>query len=475
MSSKSLDDALGFAKDKISDCIKTDGSIFVMTHMDCDGLAAGGIMAKALIRAGARYTTSTIKEFGEAVIKFLKSRSQDLCIVTDLGGGFGGGMSRALGDKWIIIDHHQIPGGNEEDNPNVINAWKYGIDGGKEISAGGMSYMVAESLDRKNSDLSTMAVVSALGDGQDQGERRSLVGQNFEISETAKRQGLLDVDIDLLLFGRETKPLADALAFTPQPFIDGLTWNRDACHSLLSSSGIRLKDGGRWRIPAELDEDEKKRVIRSVFQFASAKNADEIRAEMIGYTYTFPKEDGRSFLRDGREFSAMLNSCGRMGRAGIGLAICMGDRSQSLQEGESILADYRMRIKKYVNILSNERWRSSTNGPYMTVNAQDVVPETMSGTVCSTLAGSPKNANMIIILWTNAEEESTIKFSARRSFAGGPNVNLNELMGKTAVVCDGSGGGHSAAAGAKITKDKLDEFLRILDENVTEMQGTNRD
>ena len=36
---------------------------------------------------------------------------------------------------------------------------------------------------------------------------------------------------------------------------------------------------------------------------------------------------------------------------------------------------------------------------------------------------------------------------------------------------DGMGGGHNAAAGAKITKEKLDEFLDYLEENVTKMQS----
>ena len=38
---------------------------------------------------------------------------------------------------------------------------------------------------------------------------------------------------------------------------------------------------------------------------------------------------------------------------------------------------------------------------------------------------------------------------------------------------DGVGGGHDAAAGAKITKDKLDDFLDYLEENVTKMQSNN--
>jgi RecJ-like exonuclease len=36
---------------------------------------------------------------------------------------------------------------------------------------------------------------------------------------------------------------------------------------------------------------------------------------------------------------------------------------------------------------------------------------------------------------------------------------------------DGVGGGHDAAAGAKITKDKLDDFLNYLEVNVVNMSS----
>lgn len=38
---------------------------------------------------------------------------------------------------------------------------------------------------------------------------------------------------------------------------------------------------------------------------------------------------------------------------------------------------------------------------------------------------------------------------------------------------DGVGGGHEAAAGAKITKEKLDEFLDYLEANVTHLQSSS--
>ncbi len=367
------------------------------------------------------------------------------------------------------MDHHQIPD-KEIDNQNVINAWKYGIDGGVEICAGGMAYLASMSLDEKNSDLSAIAVVSALGDRQDQGERKSFTGKNFEIANTAKEQGLVDIDLDLLLVGRETRPLPDALAFTSQPFIEGLTWNRDACLSLLNSSGIKLKDGGRWRVPAELNEEEKRQVIESISKFTAGKNATEIMSELIGYTYTFPREDNRSFLRDGREFSTMLNSCGRINRSGVGMAICMGDRNKILREGEKILTDYRKMIREYMSILSNERWRISESETCIMVNGEDIVPETMTGTISSLIAGSPKNSGKIVILRTKGEE-NTIKFSSRKSFGCNSDINLSEIMRTGAEKFDGIGGGHNAAAGAKITKDKLDEFLNYLEVNVVNVSS----
>ncbi|MFB5607628.1 MAG: DHHA1 domain-containing protein, partial [Candidatus Nitrosomaritimum yanchengensis] len=437
--------------------------------IDCDGLTSGSIITKALIRAGAKCTLRTSKEFSQNVIDSLKNDSRDFHVITDLGGGFANNLDQSLGEDWIVLDHHQISD-SEMDNPRTINAWKKGIDGGTEICAGGMAYLAAMSLDDRNSDLSAVAVVAALGDRQDQGERKSFTGKNFEIANTAKELGLLDIDLDLLLVGRETRPLPDALAFTSQPFIEGLTWNRDTCLSLLNSSGINLKDGGRWRVPAELNEDEKRIVIEEITKFTSGKNATDIMSELIGYTYTFPREDKRSFLRDGREFSTMLNSCGRISKSGVGMAICMGDRNKILREGEAILTEYRKLIREYMNVLTNERWRISESETCVMVNGEGVVPETMTGTISSLIAGSPKNSGKIIILRTKGEE-NTIKFSSRKSFGCKSAINLSQLMKTGAEKFDGIGGGHDAAAGAKITKDKLNDFLDYLDVNVVNLSS----
>lgn len=467
---QSLDGALSGFSDKVSDLVRGKKSVLVATHIDCDGLTSGSIITKALIRAGASVTVRAYKEFSPGVIDSLRQDGRDFHIVTDLGGGFAEQLDEKLGEDWYVLDHHEISDG-DADNPRVINAWKYGIDGGAEICAGGMAYLASVSLDERNADLSAVAVVSALGDRQDQGPKKAFVGKNAEIANTAKGMGILNIGMDLLLVGRETRPLADALAFTSQPFIEGITWNRDACYALLQNAGIPMKDGGRWRVPSEMTDEERQALIAAIAQFASGKNATEMMGELIGCTYTFPREDGMSFLKDGREFSTMLNSCGRINKSGVGIAVCMGDRDKILREGQGILAEYRGMIRDYMNILGNERWRVSESESCVMVNGDGVVPETMSGTISSLIAGSPKNAGKIVILRTGSEE-GKVKFSSRKSPGCKSDVNLSQLMRSGAEKFEGVGGGHDAAAGAKITKDKLDGFLDYLQANVVKVSGS---
>jgi len=460
-----LDTALSYFHDKISDCIKAGRNISVITHLDCDGITSGSIVTKSLIRSGAKCTVRTVNEFNKNLVDKMKTDSREFHVITDLGGGFAKELDSGLDDNWIVVDHHQIPE-EEFDNERVINAWKYGIDGGVEVSAGGMAYLVSNALHKENTDLAWIAVVAALGDRQDQGEKKSFSGINLDIASTAKKNGQVEIDLDILLVGRETRPLPDALAFTSHPFIEGLTWNRDACLSLLNSSGIKLKDGSRWRVPAELTEDEKRTLLQTISKFTTSKNATEIMDELVGYTYTLSGEDKRSFLRDAREFSTMLNSCGRIRKAGVGIAVCMGDRTKMLEEGENILLEYRTLLRTYMNALSSERWRVVDNGKYVMVDGEGLVSENMTGAVSSLLGGSQKNTGKIIILRTSGED-GTIKFSSRKSTGCKSEVNLGLLMRSCAAKVSGVGGGHNAAAGARITKDKLDEFLGCLEENVT--------
>lgn len=459
-----LDESLSLFVDSMADCVRARKPVMVVTHMDCDGLASGAIMTKALIRAGVSCTVRSSIEFNTSTVEEMSKDGREFHVVTDLAGGFAEDMDAILDDKWFVFDHHHIPD-TERDNERVINAWKYGVDGGVEICAGGMAYLAAMALDVGNVDLAPLAVVAALGDRQDQGKQRLLTGQNQDIVEKAKAEGLVSVDLDLLLYGRETRPLPDALAFTSQPYIKGITWERGSCAALLKKADIPLKDKGRWRVPADLTQEEKSAIVNAIARYSSGTDIDDAVAEMVGHTYTLEGEEKGSFMRDGREFGTMLNSCGRIGRAGVGIAVCMGDRGDMLAAAQTALKEYRGRIRECMDILSNDRWRTTLHGSVVMVNADGVVPEAMTGTIASMLSSSPKNVGKVVILRTGGED-NTIKFSSRKSVGCTMQVSLSEVMQKGTERFGGVGGGHDMAAGARIGKDKLDEFLDYLEANV---------
>ena len=50
----------------------------------------------------------------------------------------------------------------------------------------------------------------------------------------------------------------------------------------------------------------------------------------------------------------MLNACGRIRKAGVGIGICMGDRNTMLTEGEEIVDQYRTTLRNYISPFSQK-------------------------------------------------------------------------------------------------------------------------
>jgi single-stranded-DNA-specific exonuclease len=448
--------------EKLRSVIENGSEIAVITHIDADGITSGSIIATALARLGARYSIRAVSDMNPGIIERMRIENRDFYVITDLGGGWASDLRKALDDRWAVIDHHQIPEQEilTDDDGQILNAWKYGVDGGREVPAGGMAYMIASALDKKNRDLSCVAVVSALADRQDQGDKRSLTGLNSEILKTAHSLGLISVELDIMLTGRETRPLHEALAYTSFPYMDGLTWNREGCHALLKNAGIKLKEDGRWRVLAEFSQEEKSAILDAIAKFVatSSKAGTRIIDDLIGYVYTLSGEDKRSQLRDAREFSTMLNACGRIGRAGVGIAICMGDRNDMLSAGEEIVSIYRTTLRNYISIIFADKWRLVDDGRNVFVNGDGLVAEDMLGAVSSLLSGSPSLGGRLLFVRT-LTKDGTYKFSSRKALGSTSQANLGLIMRYCAEAFKGAGGGHSAAAGCRIPSSALEDFM----------------
>lgn len=494
----SMDSFLQRLSSRILDAIASRKRIMVITHSDADGLVSGSIIAKAIVRKGGRCLVRVVSDLNPNVLRKVAGEEHDLYIITDMGAGLAGVIDEYIGKgkgkDWMVIDHHQLPE-EEMNDDRVFNAWKFGIDGGVEACAGTMAYKVAYALDESNDDLSVLAVVAMVADRQDQGERKSLIGLNADVADTARELGLLSIDLDLMLVGRETRAVHEALAYTSYPYIEGLTWNVDSCYSLLNSIGLRLKEDGRWRTLAELSSEEKSKIVEAIAMFASfsssspstssspspssspssssnSRDASMIVDELIGYVYTLQREDKRSMLRDAREFSLMLNACARIRRSGVGIAICMGDRNSMLMEGEIIVNEYRRTLRGYISTIMSERWRVVDDSSMLVmVNGDNLIAQDMLGAVSSLLSGSQAFQGRVIVVRTRTDD-GMYKFSCRKGLNCGIDVNLGLLMRECSSRCNGVGGGHVAAAGARINADMLDEFLRCVKESVYKHKGS---
>ena len=459
-----LADALRQFSEKLSFTVENGNEIAILTHLDADGITSASILAIALSRMGARYSIRTISEMNPCIIENMKAERRDFYAITDVGAGWVSHLKKAFGDKWVIIDHHQIS--EEEiltdDRAQILNPWKYGIDGGTEVPSGGMAYMAAITLNPKNRDLSALSVVSAIGDRQDQGDKKSLVGLNSEILKTAQSLGLVTVDLDVMLSGRESRPLHEALAYTSFPYIEGLTWNPEACYALFKSASIRLKESsGRWRVLAEFSVEEKSTIVQAIANFVATSNKNSptiLQEDLIGHVYTLAREEKRSQLRDARGFSTMLNACGSLRSAGLGIALCMGDRNTTLNAAEQIISTYMTTLRKYVTSILTEKWRIVDDGKTAFLNGDGLLREDMLGALSSLLSGSSLFRDRIIILRT-LTSDGTHRFSSRKSLGCISQVNLGLVMRRCADGLRGRGGGDSAAAEANIPSSVLEDFI----------------
>ncbi|MEM3466707.1 MAG: DHH family phosphoesterase [Candidatus Jordarchaeales archaeon] len=433
----------------------------VVSHLDADGLAAASIMLKTLRRIDAKFHARIVHQLSERVLKSLP-KTQRVFVFTDLGSGQLSLINEVLRENVVIIDHH--PPENDKESFMQINPHLFGLDGGAEISGAGMAYLVSKEVNDANRDLSTLAVIGALGDRQDKGEGRSLTGLNAEIVREAIELGVLEEVKDLMFFGRETRPIPVALEYTMEPFIPGLSGNHAACVKfLVERVKIPLKSGDRWRTLSELSQQEKSKLVSELVKYMlgpGGMSADEAQS-IIGTVYVLTREPLGTPTRDAREFAFLLNACGRTGKTSLGLAVCMGDRNVH-GEVAKVASEYRAKLADYMEWLG--KGKVNVKGDICWFNGERYIDDKMIGTVTSILSSSKSYRDKVIVGFAYSEEEAAVKVSARLGSEVKKEVNLGELM---RYVVNKMGlnfvaGGHDLAAGAYIPAGREEEFIEHL-------------
>ncbi len=441
--------------------IKRHASALVISHIDADGLTSAAIIGKALEREGIDYTTIFVKQLDLKILEEIANRNPELVLFTDLGSGMLAEIC-SLKLNSVIADHHQ-PAPRAVSHEQHLNPHLFGINGATEISGAGVTYFIASALG-ENDDLAALAIVGAVGDLQHV-KHAQLIGVNRVILENGADNNVLLYEKDLLLFGRQTRPIFKLLQYSFDPYLPGITGNEDASIEFLKKTGIRLH-GEKWRRWIDLEAGEKQQVVSALIRFCLSSGMPCHKIErLVGEVYTLLREREGTEVRDASEYSTLLNATARYDHADIGLAVCMGDRGKIYEEACSLLNEHRRNLVEGINLIKEQGLVEMENLQYF--DSGNKIRETIVGIVAGMCASFVNNKNLPIIAF--ADSEGGVKVSSRGNYdLVRKGLNLGKAIDEAAGVVGGGGGGHDIAAGAFIPREAKDEFLRILNRKIGE-------
>lgn len=456
---------------KVAKVIKSfSGDVRLVSHYDADGISSGAIMVKAMAREGKRFHLSLVNQLSDGLLEELGKEGNRLIIFTDLGSGYLESIQNyLLGDNGtvvIVIDHHESEGEVRSRNLYHINSVDFGIT--EDISGSGLAYLLARAMNPENKDLSQLGIIGAIGDSQigSIGEKWGLTGVNKEILKDAELAKKIEVSKGLRLWGRYTRPVHKTLQYSVDPHIPGISGSESASVQFLQEIGIELKDGNRWRTLADLSEKESQALASGII-------AERIRGEhtnpewIFGDVYELLDKEGE--LRDANEFATILNACGKMGKAYLGIAFCLNDAGH--KEAMKILESYRREIGKAMGwVYKNpDSVKSTDNAVY--IFGGDNISEHIISNVVSIInkssletGGVSRNISNKPVFAFADTKDGEVKVSARVSDSlVERGIDLKDIVVKVTSKIGGVGGGHKGAAGARIAKEHEDMFINSVE------------
>lgn len=425
--------------------------VMLVGHLDTDGLCATAIMGRALERLEISYTTQIVPQISTVFLKKLSGAAS--YIFLDGGSTHAQSLNELFSEPVLVIDHH-APESALANHHFLLNPLLDKLDGAREVCTATVAYLLAKELDIVHDDLAHLAVIGAIGDAH---EKNGLLGPNKVAFEEAIAVGTVATMMAPCFFGVFSKPLAKLLASSHDLKIPGITKEYHASRTLLRELDIPERDGAVKRTYADLSLVEREKLIVCLGELKPG-------ADALVEHYELPMMDG--VLRDARQFATLLNACGRLDKANLGLAIAKGDADAEL--ARDVLAEYRTALNKAME------WFETHDAPdvvredgLIVISAGRAVPPSIAGTLCSIITRGGMVSRGTVVLALARYSGGLTKVSARVAGYDEP-VDLNALVGVATSSVDGESGGHRSAAGAIIDSASEEEFVKAFREALRE-------
>lgn len=419
--------------------------IRVVSHYDADGITAAAIICKALYRAGYNFHATLMRNPFDKGLQRISTEENELIIFTDMGSGQLEYIEN-MKVKSIIIDHHQLVKKETKKHVLQINANQHGIDGNYEASGASLSYLVAKSIDKKNIDLSPLALVGITGDKQYIGGIR---GFNKIILDEALENKFVEEKTGIKLYGGT---LFDSLYYSIDPYYSGVSGNKNGVSNFIKKLGLE-----RETKITDIDAKTMRKINSYLMYILIRKGCEKnILDTVIRKRYWMSS----FFNCELERFADLLDACGKGGNRGLGLSVCFGDK-KAYDKATAFEKEYKQKILGELISLELEGAKEKNSFRYFYSH-----DSSLGGVVCGIATNFIfDNKKPLISIVKNKDE---LHVSCRgNQYLVENGLDLGMAMKKAAIQLGGHGGGHKIAAGATLNSDKEEEFLNAVDEIIS--------
>lgn len=422
-----------------ADVVRGKAYIQVFSHFDADGVSSAAILAKALMRAGKEFRVTLFTTLNDYNMNVIRSTKADCIIVSDLGASYIDQLDE-LDTSVIVLDHHTII--SEAKRTIYANPHLYGIDGMTSGCGATMCLLFAVTLDEANWDLVQVAFAGIAGDRQ---HIDGLSGLNTYLLEEGEKRGFIRRTPGSLI---PSGNLMSRLFLDTDPYIRGVSGSVEGVAKILQDAGIPNDLSYE-----DLDEEQRRRLssllaIRMTQQGVLLDSMTEIARDR----YLL-----KDWKMDAELLASLLNSCGRAGIGGAGIAAGMGDERCLKIAAETDEASAKALVEAMKDLDSrgltqrrNFQWFDSTDSGF-------------TGMLCGVSMQSIADPSKPTIGMNRANDP--VNLSSRGMWGQlERGIDLAAAMREACASVGGQGGGHKIAAGGSVPLDKVDEFLDNLDE-----------
>lgn len=427
-------------------------TIKIVSHHDADGICSAALLIKLLNNFKINYSISIVSVLNSTNINEFAKENYEHYIFSDLGSSYINLINDVFDEKKVLILDHHIINQNIKTKKNIchINPYLSKINASNEISGSGVVYLFCEKLDKSFISLSYLALIGAIGDCQ---EKKGFNGINLDLLKKSKKNNLINHFKGIKIIGSYSKPIVKFIKQSIDPLIPELSGDEVKTINFLRKINIEPIKNKKYKTLFDLNDEEKSKLIIELSKLIPKSK----KKNLIGDVYLINSQTGP--YKDIREFSTILNSCGRLNKSTIGIGACLNDNKMKKKALE-LLNEYKKEILdmiKWFKENKNTKLIIESNN-FIIINCKNFIAPNMIGIFASIISYSNMINKNKFVLTMSRNDDNTTKISLRYSNKQ-DNVNLYEIISKITKMVNGEFGGHKNAAGAIINTNLEEQFI----------------